>query len=281
MQADAASPEGRSISAQTASKQITLPLKTSLRPSRKNNRDILVVDVGDIPAQWREKLLERGTLVEAGDPSVRIHQLSKENRRLRALSVTDGLTGLYNKRFFSKQIDVEINRTRRTGEPFSLMFIDLDNFKAVNDTHGHAAGDAFLVRVCEGLCAKIRPTDFACRIGGDEFAVILPSTTLRDGVRIAGRWLALIEQAASETGLPVSASIGVDQYEAACATEGAAFLHGVDQLLYRAKKEGKGKIVHPDLQAEDAASVTREEREVLYHIFRPASSGRRKHSKTG
>ncbi|HQL00678.1 MAG TPA: GGDEF domain-containing protein [Smithellaceae bacterium] len=207
--------------------------------------------------------------------------MNKENRRLRALSVTDGLTGLYNKRFFSKQIDVEINRTRRTGEAFSLIFIDLDNFKAVNDTHGHAAGDAFLVRVSAGLCSKIRPTDFACRIGGDEFAVILPTTTLRDAVRIAGRWLELIEKTASETGLPVSASIGVDQYEAACAADGAAFLHGVDQLLYRAKKEGKGKIVHPDLMPEDAASVTREEREVLYHIFRPASSGKRKQSKTG
>ena len=277
----AAFSEGRSISGQAAKKHNSPFLKNKPRSSRKDAADILVIDVRDIPVDWLDKLLNLGARVGAESLAARVHELQKENRHLKTLSVTDGLTSLYNKRFFTKQMAVEINRTHRTGEPFCLIFIDLDNFKTVNDTHGHAAGDAFLVRLGSQILGKIRPTDFACRIGGDEFAMILPATTLRDGVRIAGRCLSIVEEAALAVELPVSASIGVDQYEITRTADCAVFLHEVDQLLYRAKKEGKGKIVHPEIALADAASVTREEREVLYHIFRPASSGRRKHAKTG
>jgi diguanylate cyclase (GGDEF)-like protein len=172
-------------------------------------------------------------------------------------------------------LTVEIVRAQRTGEPFCLIFIDLDNFKIVNDTLGHTKGDEFLVKMCRQINLNIRPTDFACRFGGDEFAIILPATSLLDGVKIAKRWHEIFSQVAKDMNLPVSSSIGVDQFSASSRQSAQEFLHQVDQLLYKAKKTGKGKITHPDIEIPDSKAVTREERELLYHIFQP--SGQKQH----
>jgi diguanylate cyclase (GGDEF)-like protein len=216
----------------------------------------------------REELLER------------LFKLEEENRHLKNLSVKDGLTGLYNRRFFNRQLKVEISRTRRTGESFCLIFIDLDNFKTVNDTLGHAKGDEFLIKVSRWMKARVRPTDFACRFGGDEFAVILPATTLRNAVKIAGRWHQNIERAAAGMRLGVSASIGVDEFYAACRLGAQEFLHRVDQRLYQAKKEGKGRIVYPETQKREGKAVTWEEKEILLHIFQPSARRKRSASNT-
>jgi len=98
------------------------------------------------PVRLREELLQRPV------------QMEKENSHLKSLSVTDELTGLYNKRFFNRQPTVEIARTQRTGDPFCLLFVDPDNFKIVNDTLGHAKGDEFPVKICRQVIANIRPT---------------------------------------------------------------------------------------------------------------------------
>ncbi len=200
----------------------------------------------------------------------RLWRLETENDHLKSLTITDELTGLYNRRFFNRQMSIEIARTRRTGEPFCLAFIDLDNFKAVNDTLGHAKGDEFLVKICRKMTAVIRPTDFACRFGGDEFAVILPATSLRDGVVIARRWHQMIVQIADQMRLPVSSSIGLDEFDASCKLSAEEFQRRVDEYLYEAKRTGKGKIAHPKVEIPEVQSVSWAEKEILYHIFQPS-----------
>ncbi|MFO7570112.1 MAG: GGDEF domain-containing protein [Smithellaceae bacterium] len=255
--------------------------KQTAKGVRPSPEDMLLIPIRHLPAKHLQALLDLGVRVGAQEGlSARIAALEEENRHLKSLSITDELTGLYNKRFFNRQLDVEVTRTRRTGEPFCLIFIDLDNFKLVNDTLGHARGDEFLVHICRQILHNIRPTDFACRFGGDEFAIILPATSLRDGITIAGRWHALILQAAARLQLSVSSSIGVDEFNTACVLNGEAFLHQVDQLLYGAKKSGKGKIAHPDIVIPDSKAVTWEEKEVLYHIFQPLAEKKKARPKS-
>jgi diguanylate cyclase (GGDEF)-like protein len=251
--------------------------KPKAAPEQKNQQaEYILIASEAVSAALRAKLLPHGLSFKLKDDLLqRLIQLEKENRHLKSLSVTDELTGVYNKRFFSRQLAVEIVRTKRTGEPFCLIFIDLDNFKIVNDTLGHAKGDEFLVKMCRQINLNIRPTDFACRFGGDEFAIILPATSLMDGVKIARRWHELFLQVAKEMNLPVSSSIGVDQFSASSQQNAQEFLHQVDQLLYDAKSTGKGKIAHPDIDIPDSKAVTREEKELLYHIFQP--SGHKQH----
>jgi diguanylate cyclase (GGDEF)-like protein len=247
--------------------------------SGSEDRDVqyLIIPAQNITPVEQARLARQGFVVSGREDLLdRLFKLEEENRHLKNLSIKDGLTGLYNRRFFNGQLKVEISRTRRTGESFCLIFIDLDNFKAVNDTLGHTKGDEFLIEISRRMKTKVRPTDFACRFGGDEFAVILPATTLSDAVKIAGRWHQNIGQAAAGMHLGVSASIGVDEFDVTCRLDAQEFIHRVDQRLYQAKKEGRGKIVHPEIKKREDKAVTWEEKEILFHIFQP--SARRQHS---
>jgi len=232
--------------------------------------EFIIIPTQNISSSQRVKLLPLGFPVRVREDLLqRLMQMEKENRHLKSLSVTDELTGLYNKRFFNRQLTVEIARTQRSGDPFCLVFIDLDNFKIVNDTLGHTKGDEFLVKISRQVIANIRPTDYACRFGGDEFAIILPATSLQDGIGIARRWHMLLLRVATGRRVPISSSIGVDEFDASCTLKGPEFLHRVDQLLYEAKKTGKGKIVHPKIGTHGRKTVRRAGKEILYPVFRP------------
>jgi diguanylate cyclase (GGDEF)-like protein len=216
--------------------------------SEKDQPEIFFILTDDLPPEELSKLLQskKGTTVSLNDNLLkRLLKLEKDYHYLKALSLTDELTGFYNKRFFNKQLKIEITRTKRTGQPFCLMFIDLDNFKSVNDTLGHTKGDEFLVNLCRLISRKIRPTDFACRYGGDEFVIILPATYLVDGISIAQRWHDLIKQVASQMKLDVSSSIGIDEFDVSCTLKAEEFLDKVDKELYNAKKTGKNKVSCP------------------------------------
>ncbi len=246
--------------------------KSIYRLSKQDElQEIFVIPTQDIPSEKLKKLLNKGIIIKPKDDLInRLLKLEKDNRHLQALSITDELTGLYNKRFFNKQLKIEIARTKRTGEPFCLMFIDLDNFKSVNDNLGHAKGDEFLINICRQISQKIRPTDFACRYGGDEFTAILSETSLLDGILIAQRWHELIKSVAMKMKVKVSSSIGIDEYDVTCAMSPEEFLEKVDQELYSAKRTGKNKISHPDLMRKsiaDAKSVTPSEKDTLYQAF--------------
>lgn len=233
--------------------------------------EIFLIPVEDIPPEKLNKLINKGIIIKPEDDLFnRLLKMEKVNRHLQSLSITDGLTGLYNKRFFNKQLKIEIARTKRTGEPFCLMFIDLDNFKSINDNLGHAKGDEFLVNICRRITQKIRPTDFACRYGGDEFTAILSETSLLDGIIIAQRWHELIKSVAKQMKVKVSSSIGIDEYDVTSAISAEDFLEKVDQELYNAKRTGKNKISHPDLLRQSRAeekSVTPSEKDTLYRAF--------------
>ena len=185
-------------------------------------------------------------LTDPDDLTTKPADLEKENRHLRSLSLTDELTGLYNYRFFARQLDIEMARTMRTGQACALIMIDLDDFKQINDTFGHDRGNTFLVQVSQALARKLRPTDIMCRYGGDEFAVIMPATDLSDAVRIAERLNAAVSTLSPELEKHFSVSIGVAEYEPERSGEldMNQFIRSADKALYRAKERGKDGICY-------------------------------------
>lgn len=236
----------------------------------KDQREIFVISSEDIPPEELSRLVHsrKGITVNPGENLLkRLLKLEKENLHLKSLSITDELTGLYNKRFFNKQLKIEITRTKRTGQPFCLIFIDLDNFKSINDTLGHTKGDEFLVNLCCLINQKTRPTDFACRYGGDEFTIIMPATFLLDGISIAQRWHDLIKQVASQMAVDVSSSIGIDEYDFPCTLTAEEFLDKVDKELYNAKRNGKNKVSYPGIfpaHKTKTKAVTPSEKDALF-----------------
>ena len=160
-------------------------------------------------------------------------------------SNNDGLTGLFNNAYFKRLLDLEVKRSQRRNHPTSLVMLDIDNFKAMNDTRGHAAGDLILSEVGRRIRDCIREIDMPARFGGEEFAVVLPYTDKAGAVVVAERIrdaLASREFAVdSPSGVNVTASIGV----ATCPEHAAAaedLVRHADALLYRAKRQGKNRV---------------------------------------
>jgi len=153
---------------------------------------------------------------------------------------TDELTTLYNHRYFHERLDEEISRCSRFGEVFSLLFLDLDLFKAYNDIYGHLAGDEVLRDVGRYLIQSIRGIDMAFRYGGDEFTVILPQATLEDARKVGERIRRKIEVEMDSRGAPLTCSIGVASWP----TDGVMrdeIIKAADSALYQAKKVGRDR----------------------------------------
>jgi len=161
--------------------------------------------------------------------------------RARAEAGTDPVAGCMNHRAMRRRLDEEIVRAARAGSPLSCLLIDLDNFKLVNDRHGHQAGDAVLRAVVHALVGEFRAFDRVARYGGDEFVVILPNADLRSaaaaGARALERLLAIPPPGDDP---PISASIGVAQWRPPMTTD--ELLEACDVALLRAKREGKGRV---------------------------------------
>jgi diguanylate cyclase (GGDEF)-like protein len=157
-----------------------------------------------------------------------------------ALSRTDELTQVANQREFYESAERERLRALRTGSPLSIVYIDLDNFKGVNDTAGHAAGDDVLRRVGASLRGSIRATDVVGRLGGDEFAVLLPDTDV-DAAQTVAEKLHRYLRAALDADSGVDASLGVAAFRVMPGTVDE-LLTSADRLMYEAKNDGKGAI---------------------------------------
>jgi len=161
--------------------------------------------------------------------------------RARAEAGTDPVAGCMNHRAMRRRLEEEIVRAARTGGPLSCLLIDLDNFKLVNDRHGHQAGDAMLRAVVHALVGEFRAFDRVARYGGDEFVVILPNADLRSaaaaGTRALERLMALEP---IDDDPPLSASIGVAQWRAPMTTD--ELLEACDVALLRSKRQGKGRV---------------------------------------
>ena len=159
---------------------------------------------------------------------------------------TDHLTGLANRRRFERQLEREVSRTQRYGRPFCLLLLDIDNFKLVNDTHGHEAGDEVIRRLALTLQAGTRGIDLAARIGGEEFAVILPETDFEGGLDVAERLrLAVREMDVAQVG-QVTASFGVAEFPV-CASAGRELVSVADAALYQAKRGGRDRVERGDI----------------------------------
>jgi diguanylate cyclase (GGDEF)-like protein len=155
----------------------------------------------------------------------------------------DRLTRLWNSRYLHEVLEREIYRCRRYGRPFGLLIVDLDGFKAVNDTAGHEAGDRVLQVVGRVLRENCRTTDLPARLGGDEFAVILPEASSLTVPRYAQKLVDLISAAAFPPGLPrVTASVGAVAFARAPESARAA-LAAADEAMYAAKRDGKNRVV--------------------------------------
>lgn len=169
--------------------------------------------------------------------------------RLRAevagLALVDDLTGAANRRRLFVRLFEECRASERNSEPFSLMVLDLDNFKAINDTHGHAAGDECLRSFTQAIDARLRASDLLTRSGGDEFCVILPATTLREAAALARKLIEVcrtLEVSWKGATIPVSASIGVAQWSRNLDNNPERLLAAADEALYDAKKGGRDRI---------------------------------------
>jgi diguanylate cyclase (GGDEF)-like protein len=161
--------------------------------------------------------------------------------RARAEAGTDAVAGCMNHRAMRRRLEEEIDRASRAGSPLSCLLIDLDDFKRVNDEHGHQAGDEVLRHVVQALVGEFRAFDRVARYGGDEFVVILPNAELRSAAAAANRALEQMRAAPSvgeEVGIP--ASIGVAEWHAPMGVE--ELLQACDQALLRSKREGKGRV---------------------------------------
>ncbi|MGL9623844.1 GGDEF domain-containing protein [Bradyrhizobium sp. U531] len=158
------------------------------------------------------------------------------------LALLDDLTGVANRRHLLQRLSEECARSERSGAPFSLLVIDLDGFKTINDTHGHAAGDACLQHFTLMAQTRLRPGDMLARTGGDEFCVVLPSSSLREAAGIARRVLEVCRQdaeACTGSDIPIAISIGVAQWDAGIGAYPDRLMANADHALYAAKKNGK------------------------------------------
>lgn len=175
---------------------------------------------------------------------------AREANRLREQAERDGLTGLFNRRYFGEALEKEFERARRYRRDLSLMMIDLDGFKAVNDSCGHPQGDIVLKLISRLILQSMRFVDIATRYGGDEFAVILPETNLKSALRTAKRLLKEIRKSPflhEEKVYPLSASLGVVSLDSHH-TSAQNFLHEADEALYRAKRQGRDQVVSGRLE---------------------------------
>ena len=176
---------------------------------------------------------------------------SLNHERLKQVGLTDPLTGVFNRRYFESRCQEEISHTRRHKAPLSCMFLDIDKFKRINDTYGHAAGDVVLRTVSQLIKSGLRGNDVMARFGGEEFVVLLPQTGLQTACEIAERIrisvAAYSHPVSAKENLAVTISIGVAQAPDELDEDDMAVAHkmlaAADTAVYQAKKSGRNKVV--------------------------------------
>lgn len=196
----------------------------------------------------RLELQQNRREIEAANARLREQndELQRVNRALEELSTTDGLTGVYNHRHFQEELGREIKRAQRTGEPLALILLDIDDFKRLNDAHGHAAGDVVLRQVADVMRQEIRDTDLLARYGGEEFALLAPETDLQGAsglaeklrVAVAGTRFRVDGEEGPRT-IGITVSIGVSVLR----DNRKGLFNDADRAMYRAKASGKDCVV--------------------------------------
>ncbi|MGH7475746.1 MAG: diguanylate cyclase [Longimicrobiales bacterium] len=190
-------------------------------------------------------------------------ELEEKNRELEQLSISDGLTGLFNHRHIHEELHEEFERTQRSGDGLAVAMFDLDHFKQVNDTYGHQAGDRVLQELASILRQTAREIDKLGRYGGEEFIVILPETDLENAETFADRVRQHVERhsfpLARREGLHMTISAGIAAYPHPHVEDARALVERADAALYAAKREGRNRVVREDrlpVESSDEAVAT-------------------------
>lgn len=174
----------------------------------------------------------------------RIEEIGRLQVALQELAVRDSLTGLYNRRYLDETLEREVSRARREGNPLSLVMLDIDHFKRVNDSYGHQVGDEVLRKLATTLLADIRAEDVACRYGGEEFLILLPNMPLETAMMRAEAWRSAVEGLSIALGnfqITFTISLGVAAYPEHGKTPDD-LTRWADQALYRAKNDGRNQV---------------------------------------
>jgi len=183
-------------------------------------------------------------IYDVTDIAINRLQLDKANEKLAHLSQTDALTQLNNRHHWNSLIDSEFKRVKRYEQISTLMMLDIDHFKKVNDTYGHVAGDKVIAEISEVIKANIRETDFASRYGGEEFAICLTNTPVNNAIILADRLRQAIERTSiTDDGntIKVTISIGMAEFTAATDTVDA-WTKNADSALYKSKENGRNQF---------------------------------------
>ncbi|MDI6709989.1 MAG: diguanylate cyclase [Bacillota bacterium] len=194
----------------------------------------------EIEAKNRMLEASNAELKEAKEKAEDLNRLlHKEKEKLQKLSITDDLTGVYNRMYITARLREEVEASRKRQRKLVVALIDIDNFKRVNDTHGHLFGDCVLKRVGETIAAGLRQTDIVGRYGGEEFLLVLPDTGLENGYAVVERIRRKILDLKWENDLKVTISGGITELDGAQVTD---LLTQADRLLYQAKDRGRNRI---------------------------------------
>ncbi len=198
----------------------------------------------------------------------RLGELQREVNNLQQQVRTDALTGLFNKRHLQLTLETEMERSRRAQQPTSLILLDIDHFKCINDRFGHPAGDRVLQALAQILLNEVRRVDSVYRFGGEEFAVVLPNTSQATAAQVAERLRRAMEAHPTqlETGEQVgtTASFGVSCYQTSTEESWLQFLQRADKQLYQAKARGRNcVVVEPAVKPCYTQGVHAQERQAL------------------
>src|ERR671930_1208150 len=185
-----------------------------------------------------DEIRELEELAQRAGPAI---ENARRFREARQLADLDALTGLHNRRYFHETLAREVARAHRYGRRLALVVFDLDDFKAINDRIGHLAGDAVLAETAERVRDVVRSADIACRVGGDELAVIMPESTVADADQLYRRLQAAVSARPSAQVGKLHLSAGVAELRSD--DDARSFFERADKALYRAKERGKGQVV--------------------------------------
>ncbi len=220
-------------------------------PTMRDGRVVAILGVGNKRSDYDQQDVEQVAYIADIVWSIVEHKRAEEqirrlNGELERLAMTDELTGLANRRLFFIRGTEEINRARRYQTPLSLIMLDIDEFKKINDTYGHEAGDVILQCVAGTLREKIRGIDVVARVGGEEFCVLLPNTDVEAAAKLADRLMQSVGKKdcpiERDRRMNVTASVGVAAYSVEM-SDLDSLLRDADAAMYQAKNQGRNRVV--------------------------------------